>query len=191
MRLFATAGGVPPLPRRCENEEMIMNQRLQSQVGITLMELMVTTVIIGLVAGMAVPRFQKAYKRLEFRGNIQHVNSFLRLARSQAISQKERVGVYFDEQSMAMTMFKDRVNPDAYDFVPGDSVLDVDTLSSDIVYLNIDTQNKAIVFKPNGSAGFSGGGNISILSLTQDVIGIGLINVLASTGRVANQSWAY
>ena len=41
--------------------------KLYNQKGFTLIELMTTIVIIGIVSAMAVPRFAKAYERMEFR----------------------------------------------------------------------------------------------------------------------------
>ena len=163
----------------------------RSEAGITMIELMITVVIIGVVAGMAVPRFQKAYERLQFKSGVQEINSLLRVARSTAISQKAPIGVHFDGQTMVVTMFKDKVNLASYDFVPGDSVIVVDTIQSDVAYLSTDLSGDALVFRPNGSAGFNGGGNITIMATSENVVGIGIINVLASTGRIANQMYVY
>jgi Tfp pilus assembly protein FimT len=152
---------------------------------------MATIVIIGIAAAMAVPQMQKTYERLEFRARVKDMTSTLKLARSMAITAKDQYGVYFDASKRTVTLFKDIQNPSNYDFVTGDSAIRVDTLPSQFVYLGSDVTNNVVVFKPNGSAGFSGPGNVYSISLDAKVVGIQQTNVLAATGRVHTEYWVY
>ena len=159
--------------------------------GFTIVELMTTVVVIGIAAAMAAPRMQMAYERTQFRGVVKNINSTLRLARSYAISNKVPYGVYFNPDAMTITLFKDLVNPASFDFTTGDSAIRVDSLPSEFVWLGTDVTNNVVTFSPNGSAGFSGGGNISSLGNTCNLVAVHTTNVLASTGRIESSFSIY
>ena len=61
-----------------------MNRILKNRAGITLIELLITVVIIGIVAAMAAPRFEIAYNRMKFKSANRDMVSSLKLARSTA-----------------------------------------------------------------------------------------------------------
>lgn len=149
--------------------------------GITLVELMATVVIIGLVSSMAVPRFQIAYERLQIRSTNREIASTLRLARSMSVSNKDRYGVYFDPGVLSVSLFKNTASPETNEYTDADSLIRVDTLPAAFTFLAGDN---AIVFQPNGSAGFNGEGYILTMSQTPDVVSFTILSVLASTGRV-------
>ncbi len=161
----------------------------RNQKGITLIELMVTVVIIGVVAAMAVPRFQIAFERIKFRSANRDITSSLRLARSYAVSTKAQHGVHFDGSDLSWTLFKDLVNPVAMVFEAGDSVIRVDTLPTEFNFLAVDNLTGSIVFKPNGST--SGTANIVTMASTPDLIGIHQHNIMAATGRIETASAYY
>lgn len=152
--------------------------------GFTMVELMIVVVLVGIVSTMAAPGLQKAYERMKYRKAVRNITSSLRLARSTAITIKQQVGLQFDWSKMTMTMFIDRINPDTYQFETGDSVLRVDTLPKEVVWIGTDCTNNVLTFQPNGSAGYSGGGNIYSIAYTQDMVAFHANNVLAATGRV-------
>ncbi|MEW5994112.1 MAG: prepilin-type N-terminal cleavage/methylation domain-containing protein [Candidatus Zixiibacteriota bacterium] len=168
-----------------------MKSLFQSTRGITLIELLTAVVIIGIVSAMAVPRFQIAWERLSIRSADRNIISTVRLARSTAIATKEPHGVYFDGNALSITLFKDVANPSAFVFEPGDSVIRTDTLPVEFNFLGTDMTNDVLVFRPNGSAAFTGGGNISAMATTEKVVGILNHNVLASTGRIHSSSSFY
>jgi Tfp pilus assembly protein FimT len=174
--------------RKLVNE---MKRRLASIAGITLIELMATAAIIGIVAAMAVPRFQIAYERTKFRAADKDLNSTLRVARSKAITDKEQYGVFCNGNAKTVTLFKDKINPTVFTYESGDSVIRVDTLPSDYTYLGTDVANDAIFFERNGSAHFSGAGNIVTVAATPSVVAVSIHNVLASTGRISTSSCIY
>lgn len=162
-----------------------------SNRGMTLVELMSTVVVIGIVAAMSVPRFQIAYERMEMRSANRDIHSTLKLARSLAITDKQMYGVHFNSDACAVTLYKDLVNIATPDFVTGDSIIRIDTLPKEFNLLSTDCTNDCIIFRPNGSANFTGGGNIWSYGETEGVVGIGLHNVLASTGRVQLEDYYY
>ena len=168
-----------------------MNNRTKSQSGVTLIELMITAVIIGLMAMMAVPRFQIAYSRLQYKSANRDMISTLKLARSMAITNKRQFGVHLDGETRAVTLFQD-VAPGTYEFdEAADSVVRVDTLPPDFSYVATDMTNDVIFFRANGSADFEGGGNIHTMAYTQSVVALYDTNILASTGRVHSDSHYY
>jgi len=133
-----------------------MKRIVRSKQGITLIELLVTTVIIGIVATMAVPRFQAAYEKHKF----------------------------IDIENGIYTLFKDKINLAGYDFVAGDSVLRVDTMPPEFSYIITDVENHTFLFRPNGSSRYNGGGNVVLLASSENVTAIFTDNILTATGRV-------
>ena len=168
-----------------------MHKMLKSRSGFTLLELLITTVVVGIVAAMAVPRFQTAWERQKFRGGNNDIVSKIKMARSYAISSKSPYGIYFDEQSNSFTVFKDVVNLSTPVYDDGDSVIVTDTLPEEFDYIYTDCENSVIMFNSNGSASFDGGGYIMASAYTEHTYAMSMINVLASTGRVRVQSYYY
>lgn len=169
----------------------MIRRKFRSQVGITLIEMMSTVVILGIVSAMAVPRFQKAYERMKFRTAGRELQSSLRVARSTAISSKEPYGIFVDPDLRTLTIFKDSLYQSNYTFDQGDPVFRVDTLPPEFEWLYMDAVNSSMVFLPNGSAKFTGSGNIWAMAWTEDVVTLLSYNVLASTGRIQFQGYYY
>lgn len=171
-----------------------MTSKLKSITGVTMVELLAMAVIVGVVASMAVPRFQRAYERLQFRSANRDIVSTLRLARSMSIADKLQYGVYFDFETRTMTLFQDIANLDTYTFEANDRVVRVDTLERHVEYIFTDLTSNTITFGPNGSAGFLGGGNILTIGMIEETYLEAFHNVLRSTGRVRSyddwEAWA-
>ena len=157
--------------------------RIRGKSGLTMMELMIVAVIIGLVASMVVPEFAGAVQKIRWRSMSSNMVSALRLARSSAIAKQVQHGVDIDFENRRITVFKDLVNPSSFSFDPGDSVVSVDSIATELDYLFVTPSNRAICFLPNGRAAdwvyimgskFSG-------DLYQTVS----ISVLPATGRVS------
>jgi hypothetical protein len=108
--------------------------------------------------------------------------SKLRLARSYAVTNKAQFGVHFDQNSYVLTLFKDTNNPAMAQFdVGADSIMAVDTLPKDFVYLYTDAPSSAVVYRSNGTATASS--FVNFMAMPDDLINYGNIDILASTGR--------
>lgn len=179
------------------NGWFVMKKILKSCKGITLLEIMSVVVILGVVASMAVPRFQIAVERLKFRAANREITNSLRLARSQAIAEKVPYGVQFDFWQGTVTVFKDSIVDAANPYVmdSGDPVFKTENMPPEVRYLLTDLANNVIIFNPNGSASFSGYGNISVHGYSESG---GLYehyhNILPATGRIRSydsyREWA-
>ncbi len=163
----------------------------KSQRGITMIELMITAVIIGIVSAMAVPSFEKAANRIQFTSANRDVISALRMARSLAVADKHPYGVHFDEDARIVTLFKDKANPENFEFEANDSIVRADTLPVEFNYLSTDMEDNTLIFERSGTAHFVGGGNIWLMADTPDTFAMFTLDVLASTGRVRDQSYFY
>jgi len=159
--------------------------------GITLMELMVALVLAGIVAAMAVPQFGHTINKLKFQASARNIVSKMRLARSEAVTTKQPVGINFDNEAYVLTIFQDVENPNLHQFESGDSVIAVDTLPEDFHYL-FGSFGADIVYQPNGSASQSGTLWYLAYDSTLSYVNSGSINILASTGRTRlNSSYFY
>ncbi len=175
-----------------KNEDKVDIMKRNNIKGFTLIELMTTVVLIGIVASMAVPRFSKAYERMEFKSANRDLTSTLRLARSMAISNKEVFGVNFDSDSKLISLFKKDTSSVLFStFEATDSLISVDSMSNTYSTISTDVSNNTISFRPNGSAVFTGGGNIVCMAYTDNMVGISQFNILASTGRIKSEGHYY
>ena len=167
----------------------MLSKRIKSKSGMTIMELMITVVIVGIIAAMAVPRFSIAYERIKFRSACREITSKIRLARSSAVSTKEQHGVYFEPAALSYILFKDLVNTGAMQYDAGDSIISVDTLPGVFSFLSTDNINNSIVFRSNGST--SGTVNVVSMASTPDIIAVHQHTILAATGRIETTSAYY
>ena len=158
-----------------------MNIRHRS--GFTMIELLIVTVLIGLIAALAVPEFAGAIQKIRWHSISNDIVSALRLARSSAIAKQTQFGVDFDTENGRITVFKDMVNKSSFTFDYGDSVVAVDSIAAEIDYFFASPSDQAICFFPNGRA--SDWGHIMGLHYTDEIYQTFTISVLPATGRVA------
>jgi Tfp pilus assembly protein FimT len=153
--------------------------------GITVLELTIVTVVIAVIASLAIPQFGKVMERLKLKTAGRDVLSSMRLARSAAVSQKDQFGVYFDYYQNEYVLFHDVANPSSFTYDYGsDSVMLTNALPKR-VNLGYDTfPNSAVIFRPNGSAASSGHVLLYSYSYGDEYLGLMAVDVLASTGRV-------
>ena len=168
-------------PNIFRNGGKIMKNKLTSISGLTFVELMAVVVIVGLLAGMAVPRFQIAYERMQARTANRELSSSMRLARSMSVSDKDQYGVSVSTARREVTLFKNSDTPDEAEFNPGDSIIRVDSLPAIFTYVAGDT---AFVFQPNGSVRYPSHGYLLTMTQSNDVVSYTLHNVIAATGRI-------
>ena len=172
-----------------------MISKMNSKKGFTLIELMTTVVLIGIIASLAVPKFESGFERIRYSSANRDIISTMKVARSKAISNKAPHGVYFDHDNISMTLFKDIVSPGLYEFNDGDDIIKSDTLTGNIDYLNTNLDNNTIIFMPNGSARFvtssTNGAEIYTMKHSELMVGTQVHNILAATGRIKSTSNNY
>jgi prepilin-type N-terminal cleavage/methylation domain-containing protein len=161
--------------------------KTKNSKGFTVIELMIVAVAIGIFSAIAIPRFGKVMTKLKLKSAARDVTSTLRLARSNAVSQKRPFGVYFDINSQKYILFKDKVNLGSYTYETGDSAIQTVTLPENISFGYASFNNSTVVFHPNGSA--SSSGMVDVWSY--DVYDYLYVDVLASTGRVKLEKHGY
>ncbi|MGH8004064.1 MAG: GspH/FimT family pseudopilin [Limisphaerales bacterium] len=151
----------------------------KDQTGVTMMELMIVAVVVGVMAALAVPSFLNYTSKLETKSTARDIVSTLRQARSKAISERVKYGVYFDAGNKRYTFFKEKTGNEQYD-AGGDSLISQIALDLDVNYGGNTFTNTTVVFKTDGSASSSGDMQVIPASggFTYNV------NVLASTGRI-------
>jgi prepilin-type N-terminal cleavage/methylation domain-containing protein len=159
--------------------------------GFTMIELMITTVIIGVLAALSAPSLQRAYEKSSFKGGERLLTSALKLARSYAISNKDLFGVYINAENRELIVFQNSVDPSTPSYSEGDSVYWVDTLPSEFDYIYVSMANSAVVFRPNGSAVGTGYETIYLVGESDNMLAYFAISVLAATGRVGTNSHFY
>jgi prepilin-type N-terminal cleavage/methylation domain-containing protein len=69
---------------------------MKREQGFTLIELMITMVILGILLGLAIPGFSSWLPRYRLRGAARDVFSNLQLAKMTAVKDRARCGVLFD-----------------------------------------------------------------------------------------------
>lgn len=77
-----------------------------NQHGFTLTELMIVIVIVGTLAGLTVANYVRQLPTSRLNGAARHVLTDLMLARRQALSQNQRVKVYFPEDEQYDRYYK-------------------------------------------------------------------------------------
>jgi prepilin-type N-terminal cleavage/methylation domain-containing protein len=150
--------------------------------GVTMIELMIVTVMVGIIATLAIPRFVPVIHKLKLKNAGRDMISSLRLARSNAVSQRCQFGVYFNLNENEYVLFKDLANLGSFTYDAGsDSDAVTRTLPTKVNFGYTNFPNWAIVFKPDGSASSSG---LVELYCYEDYSGSYTVDVLGSTGRV-------
>ena len=120
--------------------------------GVSMMEMMIVIVIVGLLSALAVPNFGGAIKKMKFDNTGREIVSALRYARAAAVGQQRQLGVFFDTDNKVMITFVDLVDPTAGTFVSGDSVVRRDSMNTNLNYMGSSFANSTVIFNPNGTA---------------------------------------
>lgn len=159
-----------------------MKKKFLSQTGVTLIEILTTVAIIGVLAAMASPYFERGIEQVRFRSQAKNITSMLRTARSLAISEKVPHGVNFDFAGGTITLFKDSVNVAASQFdIGADPAIQTDSVEANYSGSYTTFTTSAVVFQPNGTASESG--DVEIRYISDESYKTSQVNVLASTGR--------
>lgn len=150
--------------------------------GVTLLEMMIIAVVIGIMSTLAIPRFGQVMDKLRLKTAGRDIVSSLRSARANAVSQRDQFGVYFNLNAGQYVLFKDLANPGSFTYDPGsDSDMVTKTLPARVNFGYDSFSNSVVIFRPNGSASSSG---LLELYSYEDYYGSYTVDVLSSTGRV-------
>ncbi|HSG80750.1 MAG TPA: GspH/FimT family protein, partial [Gemmatimonadota bacterium] len=84
-----------------------MMKRLRNNRGVTLMELIVVALLLGVVASVALPRALRTTPRQQLSRATRQLARDLELVRTQAVASKRLVRVYFDVGNEFYTAFLD------------------------------------------------------------------------------------
>lgn len=169
--------------------------------GFTLIEIVITMAILGVVAAMAIPNFSKWKEKHEINGQAQKVYFDLMLARTTAVKGNNNVRVTFDTTAHTYKIHDDTNSDGTED--AGENVKNA-VLENDVQFAyntgitdtdgnNVTTPvtfGGTLIFDSKGQASSSG----SVLLLHTNDIGITddrarLISVLQATGAV--DYWEY
>lgn len=148
--------------------------------GTTLMELMIICVIISLLSAMAVPTWMEYMPKLRTKTAVRAAVSTLREARSQSISEKRRLGVYFDASGKNFIYFVDKVNPGGGTYDTGDSLVSRTEFGSNAIIESTTLAGSTVVFDMSGAASQSG----TVTFTTSDAQLRYVVDILAATGRI-------
>jgi type II secretion system protein H len=154
--------------------------RLRRKTGFTLIELVITAVVVGLIAALAVPSFYRSMQKLKLNAATREIVSDLRWARSKAIATRKQVGINLDFANKQYSVFFDTDNPGNFDF---DAAKDSTVKTGDLSGLgtgNTTLTDSTVIFMPNGRSNRSG--QITCNSRTGSFSHT--VDILASTGRV-------
>jgi prepilin-type N-terminal cleavage/methylation domain-containing protein len=147
--------------------------------GVTLIEMMIVVVVMGILASIAVPNFARNMPGIRLKGDVRDVASVFRLARLRAVAECRHYGVYLDDGAAppAYTLFHDSDEDGMYDVA--DSTLFSAELYKKTALGKVNFSDAVAVFYPDGS---SNGGWVSMgLEGEPDSL---VVDILPSTGRV-------
>ncbi|MFH2057016.1 MAG: GspH/FimT family pseudopilin [bacterium] len=166
----------------------MIKARLSGSRGISMMEMMIAVVIVGLLAAMSLPTLDGAIKKMKFKNAGREILSAFRLARSSAITLQEPHGVFFDGATGNIIVFADRSNVSAALYEPpADSIVFIDSVaaptdgtSGNLLYTGF--PNQTVVFYPDGRASATGDVYLHRYDTEGDYNSLS-IYVTAATGR--------
>ncbi len=154
--------------------------QIKNTRGLTLMELTIVVVMIGILAAMAAPRYLDYIPRLKTKSEVKKIVSQLRLARSAAIADKNPVGIYFDHYDGEYVVFRDSVSLGTNTYDVGDPAVRTIQLPPEINLSYMTITDDVIVFASDGSASTSG--HISLV--TEETSQMYQISVIGGTGKI-------
>jgi len=140
-------------PRTSRTELRPSSAGWQRAAGVTLLELLIVLMIVAIVTAVVIPRLGSGVSNMELRGAARSLASGLRLARSEAVSQRRETFLVID---VAGRRFKVDKDPQEH-ALPRGVELKLFTAQKDLV----DEKVGSIRFFPDGG---SNGGRITVAS---------------------------
>ncbi len=106
------------------------------QDGKTLMEIMVTVALVGIMTGLALPNFHSWHSRTQSGSALEEIASELRLARQLAITRRERVRIVFDgeQQSLSAYLVNSETLHHVYSYADKGIVVDEPSAGPDLLF---------------------------------------------------------
>jgi len=122
--------------------------------GMTLVEMVVTLIVFGLLLAASTPGFRNMLEAYRFSGALNSVTSRLSAVRQLAVRDKVAYRCTLDLANHRLAAFADDDNDGVFE--PGERVLGPWDLGDEIRLQNIDWTNNRITFLPNGTASQTG-----------------------------------
>ncbi len=152
----------------------------RNQKGMTLIELTIVAVLIGVMAAIAVPRWLDYIPELRTKTAVRDAVSKLREARSLAVAQKVPYGVQFDCSEGKYVLFANTCDPGVASFTDADSVISKNKLENNVCMNYTSFSDNCVIFEPSGAASSTG----TVLMNSGNYQSMFTIEVLRSTGKV-------
>lgn len=152
---------------------------LRNERGMSILEMIIVVVLVGLMASLALPSWLEQMPRMETKTQVREFVSKLREARSLAIARKTTAGLACDTYKNTWTIFLDN-NPADKTFNVGDSVLSTGPFGNRVAMSYNNFSNQSVLFDSDGSAIESG----ALCFMSSDNTLSFTVGVLAATGRV-------
>ncbi len=150
-----------------------------NEKGFTMIELLIVLVILGILAGLAVPSLSHLFSKDKLRASTTTVTSSLYVARMKAVNEAEPYGVQFDADGL-FTIVRD---PAGANEIRGAGY----NLEEGISFSEINFQNWLVVFNEFGQLEKSclpSGVLTGTITITNGIIDSTMVEVTFLTGRI-------
>lgn len=169
--------------------------RMSRRRGFSMIEMLTTLIIMGIVAAMAVPKLDLSHMKSD--AALRQVMTFFVQAQRTALSKQYNVIVSVDVTSNRLRLIEDRNNSNTYDagdrmywmaLEPGTTFsappIGIDGMNGAVIFLRPKTIDgyASVVFRRNGAA--SSDGALFFTTKPTDVGSLRAIAITQSTGRV-------
>ncbi len=89
-----------------------MNLHRRPQGAFTLMELLLVLLLVGVLAGLALPSFGPAYSRIQLKETANQILYLMQYAQSRAIIKRKTLGLQFDSSRTHYNLVEIKKDPE-------------------------------------------------------------------------------